>query len=74
MFGFFLSLRVPFFRIEFVKLELIFIGHYYHSIYVFLIELYNCIYILFINLLLILEDYRRPSPKNLEIGEIRSPS
>lgn len=61
-----------FVHIEFIKLELILIGHYYHNIYAFLIELYNCIYVLFINLLLILEDYRKLLPKNLKIREIRS--
>lgn len=59
---------------EFVKLELIFVVHYYHSICAFLIELYSCIYILFINPLLILEGSRKLSPKNLEIRGIRSHS
>lgn len=62
-----------FIHIEFVEPELIFIGHYYHSIQALLIELYNYIYILFINLLFILEDYRKPSPMSLEMREIRSP-
>lgn len=62
-----------FIHIGFVKPELIFIRHYYHIIWAFLIDLYNYIYILFINLLLILKDYRKPSPMSLEMREIRSP-